>query len=442
MVIPDTPVNELPSKTPPTSGSSQEGVMGTESSSVTRDGTSSENANGITQTGTHNDLGDITSFPLFPNNVFYNQLSPGERITLAYQYASIPQPVHQPSAKKDDHEVAQTDKDKLCTSFPVAPIVSKAFSDYVNNFEKAQFKSQAPLPGGQAVEPPASNRFDFKPGFQVSPIVDKWELKIHDRAIPQVVAFDGNVESIQSNPKSGTPKNLKLTDGEWGNIQKASSFSLRGISHAAWFRECALGALDEALPVLNPSIANEAMCIDKLQDVKQFLRGLDYTFDILARLSVYMHAGVTSTLRHDFITQEGKSMLAEEKLRLFTLPYGSPLVFQGQVHKVAPTIKEHRSEVTSSSQLDTVIKLADAVAKATNSSSHSSSHSSSSSSHSSGGSKSNKGGGKSSANFTPKQHKSSGSGRQSFPHKGDSRNRGSSDGNRSNRGRNRGKRGN
>ena len=426
-VVPDTPLaNQQPKK------ANMQSVIVNNLSTVTVHDKDSDVAS---VTGDHSEHGDHTgNFPLFPSNVFYAQLSPGERITLAYKYGDIPQPTVFENAKKDKHEVAQVEKDKLCTSFPVAPIVHKAFADYTSYFEKASFKSQA---SERKEATPASNKFDFKPGFQVSPIVDKWELKIHDRAMPQVVGFDGNLESIQSNKQAGLPKNLKLSDGEWGNVQKAASFSLRGISHASWFRECALGAIDEALPVLNPAIANEDFCISKLHDVKQFLRGLDYTFDILARLSVYLHAGVTSSLRHEFLSQESKSMLSEEKMRLFTLPYGSPLVFQGQVHTVAPEVKEHRQEITSTQQLDTVIKLVDSVASVTKGSKPA--HSPAQHSSNNQQNRSSRGGSKSKQNYTPKQPKS-GSGHQSFPPKGDSRNRGSSDG--ANRGKHRGKRGN
>ena len=433
LVIPDTPVENLPSKTPPPTVTKSTSVNSSDSELVHEKEDDSNSVHNM-DTGNTVVFDDSTSkFPLFPNNVFYTQLSPGERITLAYKYSSIPQPAVPANTKKDVHEVALSEKDKLCTSFPVAPIVHKAFEDYTAMFEKSNFKSQPP--SGNQASTPASNKYDFKPGFQVSPIVDKWELKIHDRAMPQVVSYDGNVESIQSNKKAGLPKNLKLTDGEWGNIQKASSFSLRGISHAAWFRDSAIGALDEALPILNPGVENEAACITKLHDVKQFLRGLDYTFDILARLSVYMHAGVTSSLRHEFLSQESKSMLTEEKMRLFTLPYGTSLVFQGQVHTVQPQVKEHRHEVNSSQALDNVIKLADSVAKISKVSSPAPTNNHNTRSARGGG-----GGSRHKTPFTPKHSKSSGSGHQSFPPKGDSRNRGSSDG--GHRGRGRGKRGN
>ena len=427
LVVPDTPQSQRPD--------SQKKDAGTHIHTDTHTG-----ANGHDISDIVSDLEDKSvNFPIFTDNVFYSQLSPGERITLAYKYANIPKPVFKVSEKQDSHEVAQGEKDRLITSFPVAPVVNKAFSEYVSYFEKASFKA---LPADtNSDQIPASNKFDFKPGFQTSPVVDKWELKITDKAIPQVVSFDGNVESIQADKKSGTPKNIRLTDGEWGNLQKAASFSLRGLSHASWFRECALGALDEALPLLNPNLANDAVCIGKLQDLKQFLRGLDYTIDILAKLSVYTHAGVTSTLRHDFLVQEGKSILQEERLKLFTLPYGTPLVFQGQVHTVAPQIKEFRSEVTSSQLLDTAMRTADSVSKA----STTSKSSPSSIPQKGGGGGGGGGGNKGKQSHNQKFPKSSNSnvGRQPFPpSKGDSRSRGSSGGgqNRSNRGR--GKRGN
>ena len=85
---------------------------------------------------------------------------------------------------------------------------------------------------------------------------------------------------------SPPPKNIKLSDVEWGNLQKAASFSVHGLSHAAWFREAAVAAVDDALPMLSPNVANEEACISKLQDLKEFLWGLEYSVDILVKQSV------------------------------------------------------------------------------------------------------------------------------------------------------------
>ena len=313
------------------------------------------------------------SFPMFADNVCYHKLSSSERITLATKYLDVPEKVEN-RKKKDEHEIIVDEKDKLVQSFPIHDTVSSAFSSYVQGFEKAAFKTLAAGEGasGESVQKdsagpgtrstPASNRYDIKSGFMVPPTIEKWEFKTHYRDIPQVVTFDGNIDQIKSDTNVSNPSNIKLTDGEWGNLQKASSYSLRAISHASWFRDAAFGALNEALPLLDPSVPANAKCIETLIDAKQFLIGLEYAFEKIAKYSVYPHAGVTSVLRRDFLQNESKQMLLEERSKLFSLPYGKSFVFQGMVDTVAEEVKKQRETTLANKQLDATIKLGDSLA--------------------------------------------------------------------------------
>ena len=322
---------------------------------------------------------DSETFTVFPENSLYHKLSPGERITLVNKYILVPPLVEVESKKKKDkNEIVTDEKDKLIQSFPVHSVVENAFSMYVENFEKASFKTLSAEPTGKASEnapadppfqfkatksTPASNQYDIKSGFQVAPSIEKWDFKTHNRAIPQVVSFDGDISHIKEDSKTSNPSSIKLTDGEWGNLQKSASYALRAVSHASWFRDSAFSALDRALPLLDPSLPQNAHCIETLTDVKQFLIGMEYALDKLARYCVYPHAGVTSVLRKEFLYTENKSMLLEEQSKLFSLPYGKSLVFQGMIHSVAPQVKQYRDESRANQLLESNTKLADAVAK-------------------------------------------------------------------------------
>ena len=322
---------------------------------------------------------DITSLNQFPDNAFYHKLSPGERITLVQKYLQVPEPVQVDNSrkKKDKNELVMDEKDKLCQSFPVHSSVTTAFNDYVDVFEKTSYKSLTadPKSGDKASsdtnsteskarrETPASNKYDIKSGFQIAPTIEKWEFRTHNRAIPQVVSFDGDLAHIKSDSKSPNPSNIKLTDGEWGNLQKSASYALRAVSHGAWFRDAAFTALDEALPFLDPAVPANEKCIQTLIDVKQFLIGIDYAFDKLAKYCVYPHAGVTSVLRKEFLSAENRSMLLEEQSKLFALPYGDSLVFQGGVQSVAPQVQKFRESSRASALLESTMKIAETGSK-------------------------------------------------------------------------------
>ena len=301
---------------------------------------------------------------LFLENQKYHTLTASQRITLAHKYIDIPEKIETNSREKDKNIIVDEDKERLISSFPVSPLINEAYGKYVSTFEKDSFKNLTgsnPASTDQA-QIPASNRFDIKSGFQVSPHIEKWEFKTHYRDIPQSVTFDGNIADIKVNSADPLPNSLKLSDQEWQNLQKCASFSLRAISHADWFQKSSVQALDDALSILNPNIENENRCIEILQNVKQMQLGLGFAFEKLAKLSVYAQSGVTSILRKEFLQSVGTSIPNEEKCQLFGFPYGNSFVFQGLVHRVTPKVREFRAGNVVNKSLDTAIQLANSVA--------------------------------------------------------------------------------
>ena len=78
---------------------------------------------------------------LFPNNVLIPRLTNGQRITLAYQYGTIPHRVVPEGAAEPD-EVIEDEQSTVHTSFPVAHIVRDAFNGYVGYFERERGKKK------------------------------------------------------------------------------------------------------------------------------------------------------------------------------------------------------------------------------------------------------------------------------------------------------------
>lgn len=301
----------------------------------------------------------------FLENQKYHALTASQRITLTHKYCDIPKKVELNTKEKDKNIIVDEEKEVLISSFPVSPLITSAFDNYVNNFEKASFKT---LTANQNSEEnkskvPASNKFDVKSGFLVSPHIEAWEFRTHNKGIPQNVTFDGNITEIKVNSSDPLPSNIKLSEAEWSNIQKSASYSLRAISHCDWFQTSSTNALDEALSLLNPEIEQELKCIDILKDVKQMQIGLNYAFEKLAKLNVYTHSGVTSILRKDFLTSVGNTIPQEQKCQLFSAPFGTSFVFQNAVDGVSSKVKEFRNESVINKQLDTANKLLDQASK-------------------------------------------------------------------------------
>ena len=303
---------------------------------------------------------------LFPDNIRISRLTNGQRITLAYQYDNIPPKVVQEGAVDPD-EVVEEDQTTVHTSFPVAHIVRDAFNNYVSYFEKKSSRELAESAQGESsnVTPtgsvPASNKFQIKPGFSVAPIMDQWAFKSHYRDIPQAVEFDGDIASVKNKSDGPLPKSITLKDHEWGNLQKSASYTLRAVSHIDWFRSGAKNAIDIVLQSLNPDLHGDQ--IKALRDAKQFLRGISYGSTQIAKMGVYQHGGVTSHLRSEFLNQEGNNILLEEKSQMFSFPFGTSLVFNGLLARVAPSVKVRHDELHSNRQLATSIKLVEQMSK-------------------------------------------------------------------------------
>lgn len=320
--------------------------------------------------GDHNEHSEQASSSggLFLDNQKYHTLTASQRITLAHKYIDIPPKVESNTRQKDKNVIVDEDRERLISSFPISTLITDAYANYVHSFEKESFKNLAGSKPGSANSSeqsaiPASNRFDIKSGFQISPHIEKWEFKTHYRDVPQSVQFDGNIADIKASSSDPLPSSIKLSDQEWGNLQKAASFSLRAISHADWFQKSSVSALDDALSLLNPEIENENRCIELLQDVKQMQIGLQFAFEKLAKLNVYQQSGVTSILRKEFLQNAGSTIPVEQKCQLFGSPYGNSFVFQGLIHQVTAKVQEFRSASVVNKSLDTALKLADSMAK-------------------------------------------------------------------------------
>lgn len=305
---------------------------------------------------------------LFLDNLKYHQLSASQRITLTNEHFDIPPKIEQNAREKDKNIIVDDDKERLISSFPVSTLITDAFANYVTSFEKESFKTLAGAANSaqasaNASAVPASNKYDIKSGFQISPHIEKWEFKTYYRDIPQAVTFDGNISELKNAQQDPLPSSIKLSDQEWGNIQKAASYSLRALSHCDWFRSASVKVLDDSLSLLNPNIESESRCIDLLQAVKQMQIGIEYALEKLTKMAVYNHAGVTSILRKEFLQSVGTSIPVEQKCQMFGFPYGTSFVFQGKLHQVAPQVRDSRSDSMVSKSLDTALKIADTMAK-------------------------------------------------------------------------------
>ena len=288
---------------------------------------------------------------LHTDNVKIPKLTNGQRITLAYDYVEIP--VRETQNDRDEDELCDGDADRLHVSFPKCDLVDKMFDNYVALFEKPSAKN---LTGEQL---PASNLYSIKPGFQISPHMESWAFKSHGQDFPQGVDFDGNIGDIKGRINDPLPSSIFLKKEEYSNLQKAASYQLRAISHAEWYRKSTKNALDMALQNLDPETS--APIVKILQDCKQFIKGISYSNNLLTRMGVYVHGGVTSTLRHDFLQKQGMNIPSEEKACLFSMPYGKSLVFQGLVSDVSQKVKEHKSQQMANRHLQTTIRLADSI---------------------------------------------------------------------------------
>ena len=313
--------------------------------------------------------------PSFPDNVLpLPHLSVTKRVSTAYKYYSFPRkPVPErqvPSeAHGSDEEIPKSDE-VIENSFPVNSSVLKGWQDqskaFKNSLKEALVmdKENQPSESAQSESQGNKKKDDEATLFSKStpsilknkPTRKQGDFYYHEEKFGQFVQLDSNIELLT--PAGFEPGSYKLqvslTEDEVKNMQLAMSYGLHAESHASSYITASRKAINQALVKLDPEKFSEQ--IKALQDAKHMLYGATNASDFSIQKMIYIHAGLTASMRTDFLKSQTANIPSHVMQNLLYAQFGGSALFNSQISKYTNDIELQRQKEHQSSLQHAVIK--------------------------------------------------------------------------------------
>ena len=284
----------------------------------------------------------------FEENVHIPVIKNSERIALAYKYVDIPdrprvsRPVSQ--ARGDDRSLDDDREDATKNSFPVTDYIPQAFQHFSMKYKKevddAFMINEAQTEGSS--EGPGTLTKSLRNALKAAPEQYRWAFNCHTKGWADCVQFDRDVNTIRRDSKAPITQSIVLPQDEWRHVQWAATHGMQAGNHCDWFNTASRAALDSVLVNLNPETQSDT--IECLQEVKQMLKGIAYANEHMLDNFVYIHAGITATLREGLIKAEGNYIPQDMRPFLQYQPFGGNMVFNGKCSVASARIKEDNQD--------------------------------------------------------------------------------------------------
>ena len=345
--------------------------------------TSSQNLATHSQNGNNTSLqGQSVPSKTFPENVNpLPQISIVKRVSTAYKYVpfqrkSLPEKKPSSEAHGSDEEPETSDEIRE-NSFPISSYILDAWQHqgkaFKSNLEEALIMSKKPK---SEILPEQANESARKSSVDAEKSEDKHLFAKTFNSIlknrPQKTQgdffyhkskfaehnckFDGDIGKLAPTDfkPSGYKFDVHLTEDEVKSVQTASSFGLYAESHTTSYIAASRKAINQVLLKLDPETSAED--IRRLHDVKYMLYGAANAIDQSVRMLVYIHAGLTAQLRQDFLQAMGSFLPDHVRQGLLFEMFGGSGLFNSQIHKYVPDIKEYHDKLHKDQFVQAVAK--------------------------------------------------------------------------------------
>ena len=340
----------------------------------------------------------VKSPTLFPeNSARLPAISHARRVSLAYKYCPFPPreegPVGLTSEARGSGEETEDKPEEIAqNSFPISSFILNSWQDRGKNFKKTLEKAlimKPKPPPAENVDPDAEDDgakviAEKSDGFAAysdsvgsifanKPIRQQQNFYYHEEKFAPFVKRDGNLgvlmkpdeQGRKKDPKSWKPQ-LTLHQDDIQNVQTALSYGLHAESHSSAYVRASRLAINSVLESLDPALHAES--IAKLRDVKAMLFGVVKAIEQSVEMSVYVHSGLTTKLRAEFLNQQDDYLPMHVKQELLHSMFGGTYLFNSQIHKFAEEIDRHNAKQAQSRIASAVAKMPAIVAAAAGSS--------------------------------------------------------------------------
>lgn len=169
-------------------------------------------------------------------------------------------------------------------------------------------------------------------GFEANPFHPKWLYKVHDQSWPTRVKPDDDIPLLTHAPIT---ENFVLSLNDLQNIQYSSTLAMNAASHIEYLLMATQKLITEAkkpdadMDVLLPAISD-------------LVGGAAYANEYVTDQQIYIHAGVTHTMRMHHIAKMQKLTAGEIRDLLITL-YDAGALFNGKIPQIAQNIRDRNT---------------------------------------------------------------------------------------------------
>ena len=313
----------------------------------------------------------IEPLPSFDVNVLpLPHLSITRRISTAYKYYSFPRKAvpekRQVSEAHGSDEETSKPEEVIENSFPIASAIMQGWQEQGKSFSTTLKKAlvmddpevNESVNDSKNEQNDSENSSDSKKKKSDAKLFSKntpsilknapkrkqGDFYYHEEKFGQFVQLDSNIELLT--PSGFDPSSHKLqvnlSEEEVRNMQTAMSFGLHAESHLSSYITASRKAINKALLKLDPeTYANE---ITALQDAKHMLYGAANAVDQSVKMMVYIHAGLTATLRTDFLKTHCPKLPTPVIQGLMHAQFGGSALFNSQIGKFTKELELHRQK--------------------------------------------------------------------------------------------------
>ena len=169
-----------------------------------------------------------------------------------------------------------------------------------------------------------------KLGFEKNPFNPRWLYKIDEAEWPDKVKTDDDITLLTQDNANPT-ETFELKRKELLQIQHATSLSMNASTHLDWLLTATKKIVKDALKQKgNPS--NHLHAIDDL------IEGAAYANEFITDQNIYIHGGITHTIRSAYVNQM-EDLTTGEHVELLAQRYDAYATFNGQIPRISRDLR-------------------------------------------------------------------------------------------------------
>ena len=236
-------------------------------------------------------------------------------------------------------------------SLPASQFIINKFDDYhtraVNSIATVKIKK----PKNQATKPEqveaelvkVMSTAKPKMGFEKNPFNPKWLYKVNDAEWPDKIKTDDDI-TLLTHDNQAPEDTFEMKKKELLQIQQATSLSMNASTHLDW-------TLTATKKLLNDAASKSSKNKPEILAVLDLVEGAAYTNEFITDQNIYIHGGITNTIRQEYIDQM-EDITPSEHIELLAQRYDAYATFNGQIPKIVKNVQDRDNRKALKKSID------------------------------------------------------------------------------------------